>query len=223
VTVTAVRPGLVRWLYARRGWLWLVPAAAAAVLTLLITVVLPPDRTQDNVAEWTFALSPLVLAVLAVSVLPRGRFGPLVIVLAVLAYMAYVDTTLILRVLEFRATGRFGPLYQFQLIVVGYLVLAGLLGLRLGGARSAVVLKTGVAAILVVVSGLNDVTFWAMYRFPEGRPDTLHWASHIAVFTGGPPGVATAVVFAAVHLVLAGIVLALPAGRWVDRALCRPR
>lgn len=219
MTVTAAEPGLVRWLYARRAWLWLVPAVAAAVLASLIMMVLPPDRTLDNIAEWAFRLSPLVFAVLAVSVLPRGRFGPALVLAAVLVYVSYVDTEFVLRILEFRATGQFQPLYQFQLLVVSYLVLAVLLGFRLGGARSAVVLKTGVAAVLVVISGLNDLMFWALYEFPEGRPDTLDWASHIAVFVGGPPGVGVAVVFAAVHLVLAGIVLALPVGRWVDRAL----
>jgi hypothetical protein len=78
-----------------------------------------------------------------------------------------------------------------------------------------------VAAVLVVISGLNDLTFWALNDiWASGRtPETLHWASHIIVFTGGPPSVATGVVFMLVHLALAAAVAALPLGRWVDRRL----
>ncbi|MGH3624193.1 MAG: hypothetical protein ACRDQ5_20790, partial [Sciscionella sp.] len=104
-------------------------------------------------------------------------------------------------------------------------VLFALLGYRLGGARTANVLKAGLASILVVVSGLNDLTFWALNTVwsAGSRPSELQWASHIIVFTGGPPSVAAAVAFLLVHLVLAGVVLALPATRWVDRALGWPR
>jgi hypothetical protein len=49
----------------------------------------------------------------------------------------------------------------------------------------------------------------------------LDWASHIIVFTGGPPSVPVAVVFLAVHLVLAAAVVAAPVERWVDRRLAR--
>jgi hypothetical protein len=71
----------------------------------------------------------------------------------------------------------------------------------------------------VVVSGLNDLTFWLTYDWPDGRPSHLHWASHITVFVGGPPSVATAVVFLVVHLALAAAVMFLPLGRYVERAL----
>jgi hypothetical protein len=222
----------IRWLYRQRAWLWLAAAAPAAVLAGLIMVVLPPDRTLDNAAELLFRLSPLLFAVLAVALLPRLRFAPAVLVLAVIVYMAYVDTTMILRVFEFadasadssaagqeQAQAAFQLVYQFQLFTIAYVVLLMLLALRLGGARTATVLKTGVAAALVVVSGLNDLTFWAAYSWPDGRPDELAWASHISVFVGGPPSVLTATVFLAVHLVLAGVVVALPVGRWVDRAV----
>lgn len=218
----------IRWLYRQRAWLWLAAAVPAAGLAGLIMVVQPPDRTLDNVAELLFRLSPLLLAVLAVALLPRLPFAPAVLVFAVIVYMAYVDTTMILRVFEFadastagqeQAQAAFQRVYQFQLFTIAYVVLLALLALRLGGARTTTVLKTGVAAVLVVVSGLNDLTFWAAYSWPDGRPDKLAWASHISVFVGGPPSVLTATVFLAVHLVLAVAVVALPLGRWVDRAV----
>lgn len=216
-------------LYRQRRWLWLLPAVAAAVLAGLIMVVLPPDRTLDTVAELLFRLSPLLAAVVAVALFPR-RFGPALLLLAVVVYMSFVDTTMILRVFDFAdaqaggasaSSAAFQRVYQFQLFTVAYVVLFGLFAYRMGGARTASVLKLGLAAVLVVVSGLNDLTFLAAYSWPEGRPSELAWASHISVFTGGPPSVATAVVFLAVHLVLAAAVLALPLGRWVDRAVAR--
>lgn len=208
-------------LYASRRWLWLAAAVPAAVLAGLIMVVFPPDQTLDNLGEWLFKLSPFLCAVLAVAAFPRGRFAPGLVVTGVLVYMGYLDTALILRVLEYRQEGEFAVVYQFQLFVVTYIVLFGLLAFRLGGARTATVLKVGAAAVLVVISGLNDLGFWVMNDWDGARPATLEWASHIIVFTGGPPSVPVAVVFLLVHLVLAGVVVALPVERWVDERVAR--
>ena len=219
----------VRWAYARRGWLWLVPAVPAAAITVLVMAVLPPDQTLDNPAELLLKLSPFVLAVGAVALLPRWRAAPALLVLAVVGYMSVVDTELVLRIQEYGRTAAtdedaFVPVYQFELFVTTFIVLFALLAYRLGGARTTTVLKTGIAAVLVVISGLNDLTFWALNdTWSAGRaPDTLPWASHIIVLVGGPPTIPVAVTFMLVHLVLAAVVVALPLGRWVDRAVSAP-
>ncbi|GLY35872.1 hypothetical protein Amsp01_018960 [Amycolatopsis sp. NBRC 101858] len=216
-------PGLVAALYRRRQWLWLVAAVPAVVTTLLIMVVLPPDQTLDNVGDWAFKLCPFVFAVLTVSLFPRGRFGPALLVFAVFVYMSYLDTELVMRVQGFARSPDqdFQPVYQFELFVTTFIVLFALLAYRLGGGRTANVLKVGIASILVVISGVNDLTFWALNDvWAAGtKPTELKWASHMIVFLGGPPSVPAAVAFMAVHLVLAAIVVALPVGRWVNRAL----
>ncbi|WP_225439879.1 hypothetical protein [Amycolatopsis eburnea] len=213
-------PGLVAALYRRRQWLWLVAAVPAVVTTLLIMVVLPPDQTLDNVGDWAFKLCPFVFAVLTVSLFPRGRFGPALIVFAVFVYMSYLDTELVMRVQGFARSPDqdFQPVYQFELFVTTFIVLFALLAYRLGGGRTANVLKVGIASILVVISGVNDLTFWALNDvWAAGtKPTELKWASHMIVFLGGPPSVPAAVAFMAVHLVLAAIVVALPVGRWVS-------
>lgn len=213
-------PGLVAALYRRRQWLWLVAAVPAVVTTLLIMVVLPPDQTLDNLGDWAFKLCPFVFAVLTVSLFPRGRFGPALIVFAVFVYMSYLDTELVMRVQGFARSPDqdFQPVYQFELFVTTFIVLFALLAYRLGGGRTANVLKAGIASILVVVSGVNDLTFWALNDvWAAGtKPTELKWASHMIVFLGGPPSVPAAVAFMAVHLVLAAIVVALPVGRWVS-------
>ena len=213
-------PGLVAALYRRRQWLWLVAAVPAVVTTLLIMVVLPPDQTLDNVGDWAFKLCPFVFAVLTVSLFPRGRFGPALIVFAVFVYMSYLDTELVMRVQGFARSPDqdFQPVYQFELFVTTFIVLFALLAYRLGGGRTANVLKVGIASILVVISGVNDLTFWALNDvWAAGtKPTELKWASHMIVFLGGPPSVPAAVAFMAVHLGLAAIVVALPVGRWVS-------
>lgn len=217
----------IRAAYRHRGWLWLLPAATSATLAGLILVVLPPKQTLSDLVDWAFRLSPFVFGVLAVALLPRRRFGPVLFVLAVAFFMSVLDTGLVLRVLEFGAApddqqaAAFQPIYQWSLLTATFVVLFGLLAHRMGGARTTSVLKLGVASVLVVISGLNDLTFWLTYDWPDGRPTHLRWASHIAVFVGGPPSVATAVVFLAVHLVLAVAVLLVPLGRYVDDALHR--
>ncbi|WP_439384336.1 hypothetical protein [Amycolatopsis lexingtonensis] len=213
-------PGLVAALYRRRQWLWLVAAVPAVVTALLIMVVLPPDQTLDNVGDWAFKLCPFVFAVLTVSLFPRGRFGPALIVFAVFVYMSYLDTELVMRVQGFARSPDqdFQPVYQFELFVTTFIVLFALLAYRLGGGRTANVLKVGIASILVVISGVNDLTFWALNDvWAAGtKPTELKWASHMIVFLGGPPSVPAAVAFMAVHLVLAAIVVSLPVGRWVS-------
>lgn len=213
-------PGLVAALYRRRQWLWLVAAVPAVVTALLIMVVLPPDQTLDNVGDWAFKLCPFVFAVLTVSLFPRGRFGPALIVFAVFVYMSYLDTELVMRVQGFARSPDqdFQPVYQFELFVTTFIVLFALLAYRLGGGRTANVLKVGIASILVVISGVNDLTFWALNDVWSAgtKPAELKWASHMIVFLGGPPSVPAAVAFMAVHLALAAIVVALPVGRWVS-------
>lgn len=212
-------PGWAAALYRRRQWLWLVAAVPAVVTTLLIMVVLPPEQTLDNIGEWAFKLCPFFFAVLTVSLFPRGRFGPALIVFAVFAYMSYLDTELVLRIQAFgRSPDSFEPVYQFELFVTTFIVLFALLAYRLGGGRTANVLKTGVAAILVVISGVNDLTFWLLNDVwsAGSKPAELKWASHMIVFLGGPPSVPAAVAFMTVHLVLAAVVVALPVGRWVS-------
>ncbi len=228
LTSADTRPatGLIATLYGARSWLWIATAVAGAALTWVIMVVLPPQQTLANLGDWAFRLSPFVLGVLTVALLPPWRrLGRVLVVAAVVVQMGFLDTVMVLRVLAFGAApaadqdAAFEAVYQFELFTATFVVLFGLLAHRMAGGRTTTVLKLGVASILVVISGLNDLTFWVAYRWPGGRPAELRWASHIAVFVGGPPTVAVAVVFMVVHLLLAGAVLAVPLGRIVDRAL----
>lgn len=205
-----------------RRWWWLLPAVAGGGLAALIMLVLPPDRSIDHVGEVLFKVSPLVLAVLAVAGFPqRARLGLVMLGVLVVGYMGLVDSLSFIHVLDYvNAPDRpaaFPQLYQFTLFVNAFTVLAVLFAYRLGGGSTANVLKAGIAAVLVVISGLNDLTFYFLYDWQGDPPARLDWASHIAVFVGGPPTPAVAIGFTSVHFGLAAVVLALPVQRWLDR------
>lgn len=204
------------------SWWWLLPAAAGVGLTLLIMVVLPPDRTIDHLGEFLFRVSPLLLAVLTIAGFPqRPRLGLVLLAALVVGYMGILDTLHIIHVFDFAEApdqvAAFPQLYQFTIFVNAFTVLAVLFGYRLGGGSTANVLKAGLAAVLVVISGLNDLSFYYGNDWPDGPPARLDWASHIEVFVGGSPTPAVAIGFCLVHLLLAGLVLALPVQRWLDR------
>lgn len=209
------------------GWLWLVPTVVGVLLTVLIMLVIPADRTVDDVGELLFKLSPLCAAVVAVSLFPQGKWASILVVGGVLAYMGLVDTAYVLSTFEFVDSALagtpdgFARFYQFTLFVNAFTVLFALFAFRLGGASTARTFKTGVAGTLIIISGLNDVTYWLLADWPEGRPDRLEWASHIEVFIGHPPSATEAVVFLAIHLALATGVLLAPWSRWHTRFLRR--
>lgn len=208
--------GLLRW----RNWLWVVPAVIGIVPTLLILVVQPPDRTLDNIGELLFKLSPMLFAVPTIALFPRHRrLAGVLVVLGYLLYMGVLDSANVVKVFDYAAVGAkgFNEFYQFTLFINAFTVLFALFAFRMGGARVSAVLKVGSAGILIVISGMNDLSFWAMADWDGPRPDRLDWASHISVFIGHAPSVTEAVLFAAVHLVLAGVIFALPLDRWIGR------
>lgn len=201
-----------------RRWWWVLPAAAGVAVTLLIMVVLPPDRTINNLGEFLFHISPVVFAVLAVAGFPqRPALGLVLLASLVIAYMGVLDTLNIMRVLDFSKAAdqdaAFPKLYQFTTFIDAFTVIAVLFGYRLGGGTTARVLRLGFASALVLISGLNDLTFLYLYSWPEGKPARLDWASHIRVFIGHYPTPTEAIAFCAVHLLLAALILAWPALR----------
>lgn len=211
------------------NWLWLIPAALGALITIWIMVLLPPDRTLDGLGEFFFKTSPLILAVLTVALFPRHNGLTLwLLLLGIIVYMGFIDSTYILRTVNWidaavAGNGRdqFPAFYQFTLFVNAFTVLFALFAYRAGGATTARVLKLGLAGILVIVSGLNDLTFWAINTWPEGRPMVFDWASHVTIFIGRAPTLYDMLGFLAVHLILAVVILCLPIQRWIDGLAAR--
>jgi hypothetical protein len=210
-------------------WLWLAPGVAGLALTLLIMVVLPPDRTLHGPQDFLLKVSPLVLAVLTIALFPRGAGGAGaaalgLLVLGFVFYLGFIDSAFVVQVgylveaaTEGRGGEQFDAFYRFAIFVNAYTVLSAVFAYRLGGAAAARALKLGGAGVLLLVSGLNDLTMWLMYPWPDGqRPEVFSWASHVSVFIGHPPTLPEMLLFLAAHLLLVALLLALPLQRWVD-------
>ena len=223
---TRPRPGRLR-LRLRTGWLWLVPALAAAATTGLIMLVLPADRTLHGLGDFALKVSPLLFAVLAIAGFPRGPAAALGLpVLGVIFYMGFIDSWSFIQVAHLAdaeagstAQAQFSEYYRFATFVNAFTVLFALFTFRMGGASAAQVLKLGLSGSLVVISGLNDLTMWAIYPWPEGtRPAVFAWASHVGVFLGRTPALPDMLLFVAAHLCLVLLVLRLPFDRWLEAA-----
>lgn len=202
-----------------RGLLWLVPAAAAAVMTAMVLFVLPPDRVLHNLADFVLKVSPVVFAVIAIALFPQSQkdiWAPLLVLVGSAFFLGAIDSSSFIQVSQLvdaaqtdHAQAQFAVYYRFTTFVDAFVVLFGLLAYRLGGGSTRTVLRLGAASVLLLVSGLNDLTMWAMYAWPGGvRPDAFSWASHVAVFIGRTPLLSDMVYFVAIHLCLAlGIVV----------------
>jgi hypothetical protein len=206
------------------GWLWLVPGALGLGATGLFMLVLPPDRAVHGLADFALKVSPLLLAVATIALFSQaGRLARWPLLLGLLFYLGYVDSASFVHVsalaeaaVDGRAAAQFPAFYRWAIFVNAFTVLFALLAYRLGGASTARTLKLGGVGVLMLVSGLNDLTMWAMNDWPDGRPDTFDWASHVAVFLGRTPHLSDMLLFLAVHLALAGLLLAAPIERWLS-------
>jgi hypothetical protein len=206
------------------SWVWLAPAVLGGALAALIMLVLPADRTLHGFGDFALKISPLVLAVVTIALFPRRPAWAVVLPLAsMLVYMGYIDSAFFIQVDRLAdaaqlnaAKAQFADYYRFSIFANAFVVLSTVFAFRMGGASSARVLKLGVCGILVLVSGLNDLTMWAMYDWPAGvRPDTFDWASHVSIFLGRDPHVIDMLAFVAVHLALMVAIVRLPLERWI--------
>jgi hypothetical protein len=209
------------------SWLWLAPAALGGVLTTLIMLVLPADRTLHGPGDFLLKVSPLVFAVATIALFPRRpRWSVYLPLLSVVVYLGYIDSAFFIQVDRLAqaaqvdaAQAQFSEYYRFSIFANAFVVLSGLFAFRMGGGTTPQVIKLGCSGILVLLSGLNDLTMWAMYDWPGGiRPDTFEWASHVGVFLGRDPHLSDMLAFASIHLVLIIAVLRLPLERWIPRS-----
>jgi hypothetical protein len=209
---------------ANGNWIWLAPAVLGGALTALIMLVLPADRMLHGFGDFALKITPLVLAVATIALFPRRPAWSVVLPLAsIVVYMGYIDSAFSIQVDRLAeaaqmqsAKAQFSEYYRFSILANAFVVLSAVFAYRMGGAPSPRVLKLGCAGVLVLISGLNDLTMWAMYDWPGGvRPDTFDWASHVSIFLGHEPHLIDMLAFAWIHLTLIAAALHLPLERWI--------
>jgi hypothetical protein len=198
-------------------------------LTGLTLFVLAPT-VVDGIPEFLFKITPLVAAVLAIALFPqKTTWSAWLLALAFIFYMGYIDSAFFIqidRIIEAAIADtlqeHFPAFYTFNIFVNSFTILLAVFAYRLGGASAIRVIKLGLAGILVMISGLNDVTMWVMYPWPNGeQPLVFDWASHVEIFIGRPPTIYHMLAFLAVHLILIGLILWLPVDQWISRYQAR--
>lgn len=213
-----------------KSWLWVIPAIIGGGITVLTLFVLPPDRVIDGLVEFFFKITPLVTAVFAIALFPKkGNWLGALLVLGFIFYMGYIDSAYFIQIgnlidaaIADTYQQQFPTFYTFHIFVNSFTILLAIFAYRLGGANAARVIKVGLSSILIMISGLNDLSMWVMYPWPEGeRPFVFHWASHVAVFIGREPNLYHMLAFLGVHLLLVGIIFWLPLEKWIDQQKVR--
>lgn len=187
-----------------------VLAAATLASTVLVLATTPQAKELTTIWMFFFHLVPFVLAVETIAALrpawlARGRLREVAMLVVFLGFMIFLVPNLFG---QFNLQD-FDRFYHWMMITAPYVIIALTLALRLGGGGSATVRRFGYAALILMVSGLEDL----FYQLVNGLeiPDRWTWAQHMIVRLGGHvPTQNEAFVFIAVHVVLAVVVLTLP-------------
>lgn len=185
-------------------------AAATLVATGVVFAVTPEGKDLTNIGMFFLHLVPFVLAVETIVVLDprwllRGRVREVLLLLAFLGFMIFLVPHLFG---EFNLQD-FGRFYHWMMITAPYVIIALAFAFRAGGAAPGSVRRFGYAALILMVSGLEDLFYQLVNNVPI--PERWTWAQHMIVRLGGHvPTQHQAYAFIAVHVVLAVVVLTLP-------------
>lgn len=205
--MTLVGPGL------RVHRTFAVLTAAAFVAAATVWFGMPHTKAIPNVGVLLLKLVPFVLAVEAIahmslSASVRRGVALAAVPVCFLVYFAYFVPKIF-----------FGEgVYYLVLTLTPFLILALVLGFRLGGGSGGVARRLGYAMILLQLSGIEDLAFLTVNKQTDPQwtpiPQVWTWADHMTVFFGRPLTKYEAFGFIAVHLVLAVLVLGLPDRVW---------
>ncbi|MEV4131611.1 hypothetical protein AB0J72_05540 [Dactylosporangium sp. NPDC049742] len=183
---------------------------AATLVSGVLLVALAPDGKQLD-SLWLFLayLLPFVLATETIAALEPEwlRRWRLPEVVGVLTFTA-VFCGFVPRMFDRVIADDFEGFYSLVRVLAPLLILAFALHQRLGGSASATVRRICYASILVMLSGLEDLSFWLWRGQPV--PQRWDWADHMTVRLGHVASRTEAYVFIAAHLVAAVAVLCWP-------------
>lgn len=199
-------------------------ATLAVLAAAAIWFGLPHDREVKNLGVFLLKLVPFVLATEAVARLDpewarRARLALVALPLAFLVYFLYfVPKIFFFGGENSEAPESFGNLYYHVLTLTPMIILSFVLAFRLGGGAAAWVRRLAYSMLLLMLSGLEDLSFLVTNEHVEPAfqsiPDKWTWASHMEVRLGHVPSKYEAFAFIAVHVALAVFVLASPQRWW---------
>jgi hypothetical protein len=192
----------------------LVCAAGAVASAAVVWLAMPHDREVK--ALWIllvklvpFAFGVETIARLELSPAARRRLALAAVPAAFLVYFCYFVPKI------FFTSDDGNQLYYYVLTLTPFVILAFVLAYRLGGGRAGTCRRLGYAMLLLQLSGLEDLAFLTVNHQTDPKwtpiPEVWTWASHMTVFIGHPPTKYQAFAFIGTHVVLALLVLFLPA------------
>ncbi len=217
---------------------WIPPLLLAMLLAVYIYFGMPHERVIQSVWVLLFKLVPFFLVSFSIAWFPM-RFPNWLKLVAVFAVLLPFLGFLVPRELSLTIEGFslvdspnaanvsdsletiFGEFYTVMAMLVPYVILGLAFAYRCGGGSASGSLKISWAGILLMLSGYEDIMFWAVNdRGPF--PNVAQWASHVSIFLGRPATRTEFYIFVAVHFILIAIVFALPLeriGEWLGHVL----
>jgi hypothetical protein len=177
---------------------------------------MPHTKAIPNVGVLLLKLVPYVLAVEAIAQMDLSAKVRRVIALAAIPISFLVYFTYFVPKIFFSASdeGTESP-YYYVLTLTPFLILSMVVAYRLGGGSGGTSRRLGYSMILLQLSGLEDLAFLTInnHTDPAWTPIPLRWtwADHMTVFLGHPLTKLEAFVFIGIHVVLAILILTLPA------------
>lgn len=205
----------------RKNGATIVLAGLALAAAAFIWLVLPHEREVKSLLVLLFKLLPFVLATFAIAHLDletaRKYYLPnLLVPLTFLVFFCVFVPKI------FFYSDDFGEMYYLMLTATPFIILSLVLAFRLGGGSTSWTVRLAFSMILLMLSGLEDLAFLTVNHHTDPRwatiPEVWDWASHMTVFLGHPPTKYEAFAFIAVHVLLALLVLFLPA-RLIARSI----
>lgn len=196
-------------------YLWLVSMAIGGVGALLIWFFLPH---QSQIDEFWWLIVKFVVffaAVLGVSFFPNKlKFG---YILAALPFFPFL-MLIIPRASYYGIFGTLdtpaqGEMYtNLYFLCYPLIIMSVAFAHRLGGGKPGQSIKICVAGILLIFSGLLDLSF----NTANGRPlaESLDYAYHIIILFGRALTWKEGLAFCLAHLPVIAIIIALPMDKW---------
>jgi hypothetical protein len=193
----------------------LTATAVALVLAGIVWQTQPHTQAISSVWVLLFKLTPFVAAAVGVAWIDLGWARRLRLNLIGIPATFLVVFCVFVPRSFFYARQPGEENYYTILTMVPFIILALSFAYRLGGGSRATTLRLAFAMLLFQLSGLEDLAYLTINpnrppNFPS-IPEVWDWAAHINVFLGHPATKTEAYTFIAVHVVLALLVLFLPA------------
>ncbi|MBO4697954.1 MAG: hypothetical protein J5643_11875 [Lachnospiraceae bacterium] len=199
-------------------YLWLVALVVGGIGALLIWFCLPHQSQIDE--AWWLIVKFLIyfIAVLGVSFFPNKlKFGYLLTCLPFFPFLMFI----IPRASYYGIFGTLGKPEQGEMYTNLYfllypgIIMSVAFAYRLGGGKPGQCIKICTTGILMIFSGLLDLSFNTAHGEPLAK--TLDYAYHIIILFGRPLTWMEGFFFCLAHFVLIAIIIALPLDKWIEK------